>query len=87
MVVRAFWLKSAARCEASGGVLKELIKLGSAIPAWPWPKVGYLLALGLLYKGVVNFDQALLLTLLAIIIDRIGTRKSGVSADPNSKKG
>jgi hypothetical protein len=62
-----------------GDAVKELFKLGSAIPAWPWAKVGSLLALGLLYRGVVNFDEALVLTLLAIIIGRSDGRKSHAS--------
>jgi len=66
--------------------VKDLIKLGSLIPSWPWPKVGYLVAVGLLCKGIVTFDQALLLACVAIIIDRGITRRSAASAGPNNRK-
>jgi hypothetical protein len=59
--------------------VKELIKLCSVIPSWPWPKVGQLLALALLYKGKVNFAEALVLMLLAIVIDGIQRRGAPAS--------
>ena len=65
--------------------MKELIKLAAAIPSWPWPKVSCLLALGLLYKGKVNFEEAVVLTLLAIIVDSIG--RHGISVPHGPPKG
>jgi len=54
--------------------MKDLVRLASLIPSWPWGKVCFLLCLGLLWRGVVSFDQALVLAMLALFIDRRNTR-------------
>ena len=58
--------------------MKEIVKLASLIPSWPWAKVSFLLCLGLLYRGIVNFNEALILTMLAVILDSVRVR-------PNSR--
>ena len=49
--------------------MKDLLKLAPVLFGWPWSKVGYLLALGLLYRSLISFDQAVLLIGLAVLID------------------
>jgi hypothetical protein len=56
--------------------MKELLKLGTAIHAWPWPKMGFLLAVGLLLKGAVTFEQALIVAMFAYFIDHVKPRQS-----------
>jgi hypothetical protein len=59
-------------------MLKEIIKLGPAIAAWSWAKLGYILAIVLLLKGSVNFDQAIVLALLACFGEAVnGVRRRG----------
>jgi len=53
--------------------LKDLIKFVPALKTLPWPKLGYILALALLAKGVVTFDQAILLVLLAWVTESYTT--------------
>ena len=58
-----------------------MIKLAPVVQNWPWPKLGYVLVLGLLLKQVVNFEQGLILILLALVIDRFRSPKARVRAD------
>jgi hypothetical protein len=71
---------------SEGILVKELLKIASAIPGWPWPRVGYLLGIGLLYKRVINFEEALLLALLAIVIDRDKKPSSAPSSNLSKPK-
>jgi len=59
--------------------VKELAKLVPLVQGWHLPKFGYVLALVLLYEKVVDFNQALILILIAIVI---GRGLAGKSADP-----
>jgi hypothetical protein len=55
--------------------VKELVKLALLLQHWPWPKLGFVLVVGLLFRQVVNFEQAIALILLAIVIDKLGGRR------------
>jgi len=48
------------------GLLKVLIKLASAIPIGQWPKLWCPLPILLLYKGITNFLETVVLILLLI---------------------
>jgi hypothetical protein len=50
--------------------VKELEKFVALVQGWHLPKLGYVLAVVLLFERIVNFDQALILILLALLIDR-----------------
>jgi len=49
--------------------VKELAKLAPLVRSWHLPKLGYVLAVVLLFERVVDFNQALILILLALVID------------------
>jgi hypothetical protein len=54
--------------------VRELLKLASAIPPWHGTKMVQFLAIGLLYKKIISFEQVVVLVLLAIIIESIGPK-------------
>lgn len=64
--------------------MKDLIKLAPLVQNWPWPKLGYVLVLGLLLRQVVNFEQAIILILLAMVIDKFRSPKARVRTDVTS---
>ena len=49
--------------------MKDLLKVASLIPSWPWAKLCFLVSVALLYRGVVSFDQAIILAMLALFIE------------------
>jgi hypothetical protein len=59
----------------------ELAKFAPLIKGWPWPKLGYLLGVCLLYKHLVTFDQAVVLILLAVVVDRLVQSTTAVGAE------
>jgi hypothetical protein len=60
--------------------VKDLMKLAPLVQNWPWPKLGYVLVLGLLLKQIVTFEQGEILILLAMVIDKFGTPGSRAHA-------
>jgi len=60
--------------------VKELSKLIPLVQSWHLPKFGYVLALILLYEKIVDFNESLILILLAVVIDR---SISGKRASPD----
>jgi hypothetical protein len=60
--------------------VKDLIKLAPLAQKLPWPKLGFVLVLGLLLRQVVNFEQSVILILLAMVIDKFSSpRHRGVT--------
>jgi hypothetical protein len=51
--------------------MTEFNKLASAITMWGWGRAGMILATALLFRHVVTFDQAVILILLNVILDRL----------------
>jgi len=58
-------------------------KIRAAVQAFGWPKASYCGCLFLLLRGVVNFDQCLLLMLCAVLFDLLPSR-SGFLAKTKS---
>lgn len=56
--------------------MQELAKLVAAMKGWGWGRTSFLLALFLLVKQFVTFDQALILILLAAFLERVVRRES-----------
>jgi hypothetical protein len=50
--------------------MTEFTKIASAIKMWGWGRAGMILAAPLLFRHVVTFDQALILILLNVVLDR-----------------
>jgi len=67
--------------------VKDLIKLAPLIQNVPWPKLGYVLVLGLLFRQIVNFEQGIILILLAMVIDKFGGRRSQGRVIKSCRKG
>ena len=59
--------------------MKDLIKFVPLVQSWPWPKLGFLLVLALLFKQVVTFEQSLILILLAVVIGEIRGPKASAA--------
>jgi hypothetical protein len=51
--------------------MNELAKFFAAMKRWGWGRTSFLLALFLLMKQFVTFDQALVLILLAALLDSV----------------
>ena len=51
--------------------MTEFNKLASAITMWGWGRSGMILATALLFRHVVTFDQAVILILLNVVLDRL----------------
>ena len=49
--------------------MNELAKFSAAMKRWGWGRTSFLLALFLLMKQFVTFDQALVLILLAALLE------------------
>lgn len=64
--------------------MNEFTKLVAAIKRWGWGRTSYLLALVLLMKQFVTFDQALILILLAVILEEVVRRESLSSRNQTS---
>jgi hypothetical protein len=55
--------------------MNEFGKIVAAMKAWGWGRTSFLLAILLLAKQFVTFDQALVLILLAALLERIVRRE------------
>jgi hypothetical protein len=55
--------------------MNEFTKLAAAMKRWGWGRTSFLLALFLLAKQFVTFDQALILILLAAFLDTVVRRE------------
>ncbi len=51
--------------------MSELAKIATAMRRWGWGRTAFLLALFLLMRQFVTFDQAVVLILLAAILEHI----------------
>jgi hypothetical protein len=51
--------------------MTEFNKLVSAITMWGWGRSGMILATALLFRHVITFDQAVILILLNVVLDRL----------------
>jgi len=51
--------------------MTEFAKIASAIKMWGWGRAGMILAAALLFRHVVTFDQAVILILLNVALDRL----------------
>jgi hypothetical protein len=64
--------------------MTEFAKMASAIKMWGWGRAGMILAAALLFRHVVTFDQAVILILLNVVLDRL---VYGKQPSPRSTKG
>ncbi len=55
--------------------MTEFAKFASAIKMWGWGRAGMILAAALLFRHVVTFDQAVILILLNVVLDRLAYGK------------
>jgi len=62
-------------------VMADFTKLVAAIKRWGWGRASFVLALALLIKQFVTFDQALILILLAVVLEEVVRRESRPSGD------
>jgi hypothetical protein len=51
--------------------MNEFAKIASAIEMWSWGLAGMILATSLLFRHAVTFDQAVILILLNVVLDRL----------------
>jgi hypothetical protein len=51
--------------------MTEFAKIASAIKMWGWGRAGMILAAALLFRHAVTFDQAVILILLNVVLDRL----------------
>jgi hypothetical protein len=51
--------------------MTEFAKIASAVKMWGWGRAGMVLAAVLLLKHVVTFDQAVILILVNVVLDRL----------------
>src|SRR5260370_38307137 len=51
--------------------MTEFAKMASAIKMWGWGRAGMILAAALLFRHAVTFDQAVILILLNVVLDRL----------------
>ncbi len=56
--------------------MNELAKFFAAMKRWGWGRTSFLLALFLLMKQFVTFDQALVIILLAALLENVVRGKS-----------
>jgi hypothetical protein len=63
--------------------MNELAKFLAAMKRWGWGRTSFLLALFLLMKQFVTFDQALVLILLAALLEN-AVRGKSLSPRPHS---
>lgn len=56
-------------------MIKDLAKLGPIVKSWPWFKVCCLAGFCLLARGIVNFNQFLILVLLTVVLDQPHLRR------------
>jgi hypothetical protein len=63
--------------------MNELAKFLAAMKRWGWGRISFLLALFLLVKQFVTFDQALVLILLAALLENV-VRGKGLSSRQQS---
>jgi len=56
--------------------MNEFAKIVAAMKTWGWGRTSFLLAVFLLAKQFVTFDQALVLILLAAFLERIVLRET-----------
>jgi isoprenylcysteine carboxyl methyltransferase (ICMT) family protein YpbQ len=61
--------------------VKELTKLAPLVQSWHLSLLGFVLAVVLLFDRIVDFNQALILILVAVLID-----KRGRNAKPAPRK-
>jgi hypothetical protein len=64
--------------------MTEFAKMASAIKMWGWGRAGMILAAALLFRHAVTFDQAVILILLNVVLDRL---VYGKQPSPRSKNG
>lgn len=57
------------------GQMNEFAKIVAAMKAWGWGRTSFLLAIFLLAKQFVTFNQALILILLAAFMERVVRRE------------
>jgi hypothetical protein len=55
--------------------MTEFAKIASAIKMWGWGRTGLILATALLFRHLVTFDQAVILILLNVVLDRLAYGK------------
>lgn len=55
--------------------MSEFAKIVASMKGWGWGRTSFLLALLLLARQFVTFDQALILILLAALLDRVARRE------------
>ena len=58
-------------CFDRDSYMTEFAKIASAIKMWGWGRAGMILATALLFKHAVTFDQAVILILLNVVLDRL----------------
>lgn len=51
--------------------MTEFAKIASAIKMWGWGRAAMILATALLFRHAVTFDQALILILLNVVLDKL----------------
>lgn len=61
-----------------------MFKLGPEMFKWGWPRMGFIMAITLLLKGSITFDQAIALVLLAFIAE---SRDSNGPTQGKERKG
>ena len=66
--------------------MAEFAKIVSVIKMWGWGRAGMILATALLFRHAVTFDQAVILILLNVVLDRLvyGKQPSPQTANGDS---
>lgn len=64
--------------------MNDFSKLVAAMKRWGWGRTSFLLALLLLLRQSVTFDQALILILLAVFLEELVRRGSPSSRNQSS---
>jgi hypothetical protein len=67
--------------------VKDLMKLAPLVQGLPLSTLGYVLVLGLLVRQVVTFEEAVILILIAILIERFKSPRSRTRDGSVSGKG
>jgi hypothetical protein len=63
--------------------MTEFAKIASAIKMWGWGRARMILATALLFRHLVTFDQAIILILLNVVLDRHAYGKQPSPRPPN----
>ena len=66
--------------------MADLAKLAAAIRSWGWRRTAFLVAIGLLAKQIVNFDQALTLILLGIVLEFLLPAGQSMKPTPDGER-